>query len=845
MARASQTRAPLLRSSIGFGFGAALCTCALIVSAGIVGSLPTPPPEPTPATPASTSSASCEAEWLALRSGLRAIRAGELSSTTPLTSLADQIERISGRIDAVRATKHLTSLSTAGAYTAELAFQRIERTLDDYELTAAGEGVDRRSSLLQELAEVSADLELLEDPLPAAYARRVLAELSLTNDYASVSLTPVELAELALATYERVGFHEQEVEALEVLARAHLATAELWAAKATAMRGLQLAKDIRDELYQSRCLRVLVRIADLSGAGLEREKLLHEWGQLSETSNIEEWWAWARQTVAWHIDEDQPRYALNFLQDAIGRRRELSGRDPLASRTLRAQARSLEAMAHIRARDFERAAWLLNEDASSDRTRLLLAYLNLRRLDGADVTEREIFLSDLSGLLERAWVASLPTQLRNEGDIYEGEYRLQRGEAELARTSLERAVERTIQQERELIESATMQESASLGGEALGLHAVQLLARTYLDLESPLSAARISEEMQARTLRRAGAKLEELHIEKWASESELGLLTWVIGPDEGVAIWIGPNGESDSLLIPFGRRAVKRAVSRLRQALRDERHTDSESFGLELAEALIPAELLTHLSGASGESLLLLTHGPLEALPMNALCLPRAELGGPAFLADVATLKTLPGLPALVPGAPSTGSQTWVLAGAPTTKDGSTNLSGAERELSEIQAQRDCELISGEEMSREAMISAIEDDASLHIATHIEWTDTAFGPSPALELSHGELLTVAELPTELGARELVILAGCESAGGRMLDGEGALGFSRAFLRSGTRGVVATLWPVKDQAAEMFGCALHQSLIAQDSPSVAVRTAAMKLRDYGEPDWAAFQLLGRD
>ena len=79
----------------------------------------------------------------------------------------------------------------------------------------------------------------------------------------------------------------------------------------------------------------------------------------------------------------------------------------------------------------------------------------------------------------------------------------------------------------------------------------------------------------------------------------------------------------------------------------------------------------------------------------------------------------------------------------------------------------------------------------------------------------------------------------------MLDGEGALGFSRAFLRSGTRGVVATLWPVKDQAAEMFGCALHQSLIAQDSPSVAVRTAAMKLRDYGEPDWAAFQLLGRD
>ena len=364
-------------------------------------------------------------------------------------------------------------------------------------------------------------------------------------------------------------------------------------------------------------------------------------------------------------------------------------------------------------------------------------------------------------------------------------------------------------------------------------------------MELPLSAARVCEEMQARTLRQAGANIEEVHIKEWASKNELGLLSWVIGPDEGVAIWIGRDGESDSLLIPFGRRAVKRAVGRLRQALRDERHTDSESFGLELAKALIPAELLTRLSKASGESLLLLTHGPLEALPMNALCLPRAEMGGPAFLAEVATLRILPGLPALVPGAPSANPQAWVLAGAPTTKDGGTNLSGAERELREIQAQRDCELLSGEDMSREAMIAAIEEDASLHIATHIEWTDTAFGPSPALELSDGELLAVAELPKELGARELVILAGCESAGGRMLDGEGALGFSRAFLRSGTRGVVATLWPVKDQAAEMFGCALHQSLITQGCPSVAVRTAAMKLRDYGEPDWAAFQLLGRD
>ena len=225
--------------------------------------------------------------------------------------------------------------------------------------------------------------------------------------------------------------------------------------------------------------------------------------------------------------------------------------------------------------------------------------------------------------------------------------------------------------------------------------------------------------------------------------------------------------------------------------------------------------------------------------------MPTADVDRFILLAEAATLKILPGLPALTPGAASTDPQRWVLAGAPSAIDQGTHLPGAERELNEIQRQRACELLSGEEMSRDAMLSAIKGDACLHIATHIEWIDTAFGPSPALELAAGELLTVTDLPANFGARELVVLAGCESAGGRMLDGEGAFGFSRAFLSSGTRGVVATLWPVRDTAAEKFGCALHESLIAQGSPSIAVREAAQRLRESGEPDWAAFQLLGRD
>ena len=845
MARAVWIRAPRPRKLLAFGFGAALCTSTLIISAGIIGSLPPEALESAHPERTASSTSSCKEEWDSLRNGLRLLRTGDHPRAELLIALASQIESSCGRQDAIRATRHLTSLSAAGAYTGLVAFEGIDETLDEYEISARADDPAERALTLHSLSEMSTELDLLEDPLPAAYARRVLAELTLNQAEAGSASVAVTLASSALETYELVGFHEQEVEALEVLARAHLATAELRAARTEARRGLEIAREIEDVLYQSRCLRVLVHIADLSGASLDREQLLREWGAISRHSDIEEWWAWTRQTVAWHIDEDQPKHALAFLRDAIADRRDMSGRDPLASQTLRRQANSLEAMAQIRAQNYERAALLLEEDPSSDRSRLLLAYLKLRRLDEVNAVDAQTLLSELSELLDEDWVAGLPLELRDEGDIYAGELHLLRGAPELARTSLERAVERVIQRERGLGQGSALRETSSLGGEALGLHAVQLLARVYLELDRPLLAARISEDMQARTLRQDSSSLEEQHLLDWAKSSELGLLTWVIGPDEGVAIWVGHEGESASLEIPFGRRSVQRAVGRLRQALRDERVSDSEDFGLELANALIPQELRDLLSKKSGQSLLLLAHGPLEALPMNALCIQTSDSGSFALLAEAATLRILPGLPALHPGAQSERTPTWVLAGAPTDRDGRARLPGAKRELEEIRKQRGCKLLSGEAMDREAMISVIEEDACLHIATHIEWIDTAFGPSPAIELSNGELLTVADLPVHFGARELVVLAGCESAGGRMLDGEGALGFTRAFLKSGTRGVVATLWPVKDEAAEDFGLALHKSLMAQGSPSVAVREASSQLREAGEPDWAAFQLLGRD
>ncbi len=843
------------RRSLSLESAFLVCAGSLLVITAAIGSLPKQATQaadtraataPAADTNAAFASAhTCADDMEELREGLRSLHRGEAPDDRALLMLAEQLGDTCDRQDAVRVTRHLTSLDNLQAMMAGAGIDQVQEALDSY----SDDSSPDRAGLLSSLQDLTEELDLLLDPLPAAYARRIRSELLLRNDDPADFAHAAALAEHAVGTYERVGFYEQEVEVLEVLARAHLTTTELRAAREEATRGLRLARQIGDSLYESLFLRTLVRVADRTGAGLERERLLREWGELARDpshTELEEWWAWTQETVTWLIDEDHPERALSFFKEALFDRQEARGIDPLSSPKLRRQARNLEATVLIRAGEFERAGALLKSGITyNDRSRLLRAYLGLRTLDGANERESQRIFRELSVLLSADWIATLPPELLDIGEIYAGEHHYRAGRPELARVALESAARRALKLDRGLAPRSTTGESASLGGEALGLHAVQLLARTYIELDRPLLAARVIEEMQARSLRKAARALEEPDLLSWAADNELGLVTWVLGPDEGVAIWIGAQGQSDSLAIPYGRRPLQRAVSRLTQALREGNEADSESYGFELAESLLPGALLELLATSSRGRLLLLTHGPLESLPVNALRVSRSSPLSAALLSEAATLRTLPGLPALHPGASALEDADWILAGAPVGLDGGPRLLEALDELQQIGERRPCDLLVGAEMTHDAMIAAVEGEACLHVATHVMWVDTLDGPGPAWELAGGAPFAVCDLPADLGAKQLVVLMGCESAGGQVLDGEGVLGFSRAFLETGTRGVVATHWPVPDGAARDFGIALHEALLAKSSPSEAVKSAARRLREAGSQDWAAFQLFGRD
>lgn len=128
------------------------------------------------------------------------------------------------------------------------------------------------------------------------------------------------------------------------------------------------------------------------------------------------------------------------------------------------------------------------------------------------------------------------------------------------------------------------------------------------------------------------------------------------------------------------------------------------------------------------------------------------------------------------------------------------------------------------------------------------------------------LLNVGEIISEwqLDAN-LVTLSGCRTALGPARQGEGYLGFARAFLRAGAQAVLVSLWDVDDTATSMLMTRFYENLTGHYeaarrghgaepmSTAEALCEAKQWLRDYGPGDgshpfshpsyWSAFILIG--
>ena len=93
--------------------------------------------------------------------------------------------------------------------------------------------------------------------------------------------------------------------------------------------------------------------------------------------------------------------------------------------------------------------------------------------------------------------------------------------------------------------------------------------------------------------------------------------------------------------------------------------------------------------------------------------------------------------------------------------------------------------------------------------------------------------------------DLATLSACETAMGKVANGDDVVGFTRGFLYAGTSSIVSSLWKVDDQATSILMQEFYKSLKETDKRS-ALRTAQLKVKDtYNSHPyfWAAFQITG--
>jgi CHAT domain-containing protein len=96
--------------------------------------------------------------------------------------------------------------------------------------------------------------------------------------------------------------------------------------------------------------------------------------------------------------------------------------------------------------------------------------------------------------------------------------------------------------------------------------------------------------------------------------------------------------------------------------------------------------------------------------------------------------------------------------------------------------------------------------------------------------------------------DLVVLSACDTAAGRLQGAEGIANLARAFLLSGARSVVATLWQIDDTFSSVMMRQFYKHLAAGESIASAL-TAAKRdmISTYGDQAipyyWAGYTLEG--
>ena len=268
---------------------------------------------------------------------------------------------------------------------------------------------------------------------------------------------------------------------------------------------------------------------------------------------------------------------------------------------------------------------------------------------------------------------------------------------------------------------------------------------------------------------------------------------------------------------------------------------------------IIIAPVLRFLEGSE---MIIVPDGFLHSIPFAAL---RDESG--EYLSEKFRIRVIPSLTTLklIQDSPANyHSQKGVLiVGDPDV--GTVTYQGKQVNLPRLPfAKQETEMIgrllhvhplTGKQATKQTVLQRIHSVALVHIAAHgdADRGNIALAPSKHHEKVDFQL-TMSDISKVQLRAKLVVLSCCHSGRGQ-IKAEGVVGIARAFLGSGARSVLVSLWAVDDEATMQFMKQFYGHLVRGKSASESLHETMKLMRQdprYREVrKWAPFMLIGDD
>lgn len=261
--------------------------------------------------------------------------------------------------------------------------------------------------------------------------------------------------------------------------------------------------------------------------------------------------------------------------------------------------------------------------------------------------------------------------------------------------------------------------------------------------------------------------------------------------------------------------------------------------------------------GLNGKkSILLIPDGVLWNLPFQALKINSGE-----YLLEKFSISYSRSLSSYLfhlnqPKKIAAGKQKLLTVSNPITENPLPFAEESAKILTDFYGRQNTTSLIGEIATEEKVKSVISKFDVIHFGTH-GFIDEQSPMSSYLQLT-------AENSTEDGKFEaneimnlqlnasLVVLAGCETGRGKIVDGEGIIGLTWALEKAGVNEIIVSQWKVKDKTTKELMTEFYRSLTKVNKEHLpldsadAMRLAALKMqKTYPHPSyWAGFLIIGK-